>query len=254
MKIIFLGCNKFSKEILLELIKNKFDIISIFSIPKNFKINNEKIKNYNFVNLNLIAKKHNIDFNYINNNKELLEYKSYIKDLKPDIILILGWYYIIPKEILNIPKYYTCGIHASLLPNYSGWAPLVWAIIKGEKHTGITLFKMTQKVDEGDIIAQEKFEISFNDSIKEVYNKAIIKSKKLLINTLKNINKIKLKKQDLSKKQVFPRRTPEDGEINLNKNALEIYNFIRAQSNPYPGAFIKTIDNKKLIIEKARIE
>jgi methionyl-tRNA formyltransferase len=161
---------------------------------------------------------------------------------------------MVPKKIRDIATYGTWGIHASMLPNYAGGAPLVWAIINGETETGVTLFKLDDGVDDGDIIEQEIIVIENVDTIKEVYEKVIIVSKTILLKALKNISKIVFKPQDKSKIKVFPQRKPQDGELDLTKPAQEIYNFIRAQSSPYPGAFIKTSDGKKLIIEKARIE
>ena len=153
---------------------------------------------------------------------------------------------MVPKEIRTLAKYGAWGIHASLLPKYAGGAPLVWAIINGEKVAGVTFFKFEDGVDDGDIIAQKSFPIKYEDSIKEVYEKASEASKKILIESLQNIDQIKFKPQDKSKIEVYLQRRPSDGEIDLNKTAIEIQNFIRAQSKPYPGAF-STINGKTII-------
>jgi methionyl-tRNA formyltransferase len=207
--------------------------------------------------LEIIAKKNNIPCYYIESSesgKKTNDYFDVINEIKPDVILIMGWYYMVSKKIRDIAIYGTWGIHASMLPNYAGGAPLVWAIINGESETGVTLFKLEDGVDDGDIIEQEIIIIEDTDSIKEVYEKVTIVSKTILLNSLKNISKIVFKPQDKSRIKVFPQRKPQDGELDLTKPARELYNFIRAQSSPYPGAFIKTSDGKKLIIEKARIE
>ena len=159
-----------------------------------------------------------------------------------------------PTKKRDIASYGAWGIHGSMLPNYAGGAPLVWAIINGESETGVTLFKLQDGVDDGDIIEQQIIKIEETDSIKEVYEKVTIISKEILINSLKNISEIIFKPQDKSKIKVYPQRKPQDGELDLTKPAKELYDFIRAQCSPYPGAFITTIDGKKLIIEKARIE
>ena len=161
---------------------------------------------------------------------------------------------MIPQSIRELVKYGAWGIHASLLPNYAGGAPLSWAIINGEKETGITLFRMEDGVDDGDIIAQKSFTIEYEDAIKEVYEKATIASKDILKNVLTNIKDIKPIPQNKVEIEIYPQRSPKDGKIDLTKSSEEIYNFIRAQSSPYPGAFITTSDGKKLVIEKARIE
>lgn len=255
MKIVFLGSTKFSEELLNALIKYHFEIAAIFTIPQEFTVRgNEKVVNNNFADLTTTAQQQNIPLYYVDENNKLGNYENIIKEINPDIILVLGWYYIVPKTIRDIPKYGACGIHASLLPKYAGWAPLVWAIINGEKETGVTFFQFDDSVDGGDILAQKSFEIEYYDTIKEVYDKATNKSIEILVSTLPQIENIQFKHQDKSKLEIWEKRTPSDGEIDFSKSSLEIYNFIRAQSNPYPGAFFKTVDGKKLIIEKARIE
>ena len=175
---------------LLFLIENEFIPKVIFYIPKKFKIKIKGVKeekiNSNYADLTQIAKKYNIPCYEVNsvNGKRLKDYKEIIKNLNLDLFLVLGWYYMISKEIRSLAKYGAWGIHASLLPKYAGGAPLVWAMIYGEKKSGITLFRMEDGVDDGDIIAQKSFDIDFNDTIKDVYDKATIASKEILINTL----------------------------------------------------------------------
>jgi methionyl-tRNA formyltransferase len=258
MKIIFLGATKFSEEILKFLLSNDINIKAIFTIPENFKISyrEDKVRNYNYANLNSYGKDYNIPVYYVDSVKEqkLIDHYQVIKDIDPDLILVMGWYYNIPKKIREVSKLGAWGIHASLLPEYAGGAPLVWAIIEGRSKTGVTLFKLDDGIDDGDIILQEEFLIDFKDTIREVYDKAIEASKAILLRSLKNIDNVKFTAQDKSRIKVYPQRKPEDGEIDFSKSAIEIYNFIRAQSFPYPGAFFRTRDGRKIIIESARIE
>ncbi|WP_148624591.1 methionyl-tRNA formyltransferase [Aliarcobacter cryaerophilus] len=238
MKIVFLGCTKFSEELLDSLINNSFNISAIFTIPQEFTVRKgEKIKNSNYVDLKPISEMHDIPLYYVDENKKIGEYEEIIKEINPDIILVLGWYYIVPKKIREIPIYGACGIHASLLPKYAGWAPLVWAMINGEKETGVTFFQFDDSVDGGDIIAQEEFEIEYKDTIKEVYEKATNKSADILVKTLPILSNIQFIKQDKSKLEIWDKRTPEDGKINWQHISIDLYNFIRAQTLPYPCAF-----------------
>jgi len=259
MRTIFLGSTKFSEELLQVVFNHKnVDLKAVFTIPEEFSISysDKVVKNTNFADLSVYAKKWNISHFEVNSKegKRLKDYKDFIKKCKPDVILVLGWYYMVPKEIREIATYGAWGIHASLLPEYAGGAPLVWAMINGENKTGVTLFQLSNGVDDGDIIDQRPFSISMNETIKEVYKKATIESKKILIKAFDAPEKIEFTPQDKSKIQVYPQRKPEDGEINLSWSSERIYNFIRAQCSPYPGAFIKTKNGKKLIIEKVRIE
>ena len=255
MKIVFLGATRFSAEIIEYLLLKRTRIACIFAIPEKFRISysGKKVKNFNYADLSGIAKRYKIRFYPVDSatGKRISDYSDVIKNIRPDVIIAAGWYYMVPKKIRDLAKYGAWGIHASLLPRYAGGAPLVWAIINGEKRTGVTLFQLDDGVDDGDIISQKHFSIGFKDTIKEVYEKAAVISKNILVKALKNVSRLKPKPQDRKNIKIYPQRTPEDGRIDLNRTALEIYNFIRAQSFPYPGAFITAGDGKKVIIEKA---
>ena len=254
----FFGATKYSKELLLILIDKGLLPKAIFSIPQEFDISysNNKVKNSNYANLKYIADEYKIPFYEINSTKckKIKDYDSTLKKLNLDLILVLGWYFMLPNSTRKLAKYGAWGIHASLLPKYAGGAPLSWAIINGESETGVTLFRMEDGVDDGDIVAQKTFLIKYEDSVKEVYEKATKASIDILDKVLDDIGNVVFTKQEKSKIEVYPQRNPEDGRIDLSKTAKEIYDFVRAQSAPYPGAFIETQDGKKLIIEKARIE
>jgi methionyl-tRNA formyltransferase len=160
---------------------------------------------------------------------------------------------MIPRSFLELAP--TGGLHASLLPDYSGNAPLVWAIINGETKTGITFFLFEEGVDSGPIIGQLEEPILPDDTIASLYERIEERGIELLETQLPRIaaGTATYTPQAPSKRRVMPPRSPEDGELDLRKPALELYNFIRAQCSPYPGAFIRTVDGKKLIIEKARV-
>jgi methionyl-tRNA formyltransferase len=241
MKVVFFGAT----------------ISALFTIPQEFSISysNQKVKNYNYSDLELIANENKVPCYYIESSepgKKSGDYYKTIMELKPDVILVMGWYYMVPKKIRELAKYGAWGIHASMLPDYAGGAPLVWAIINGEKETGITLFKLDDGVDDGDIIYQKRIEIAEEDSIKTVYEKVTNFSKIILLEALQNISTISFTPQDKSKLKIYPQRKPEDGEINWDWDAKRIKNFIRAQTKPYPGAFT-IIKNKKVTIWDADI-
>ena len=180
---------------------------------------------------------------------------SLIKSLNPDLIIEAGWSEIIPKEILEIPRKGTIGIHGAILPNIKGGASMNWALIQGEKEWGVTLYYLVEKVDEGDIIATKKFKITLEDDIETLHCKSDLASEELLEENLHLIeqNKEPRIRQDPSQGIKLPQRKPEDSRINWNKNTLEIYNWIRAQTHPFPGAFTFFKD-KKLYIWKAHHE
>lgn len=257
MKIIFLGATTYSLELLNAMIDQGFKPGMIFGIPERFNISYDQneVKNYNYANLEEKARQEGIMYHKVNgeSGNKLEDFHDSIRSYKPDVILVLGWYYKVSRKIRELARFGAWGIHASLLPDYAGGAPLVWAIINGEKETGVTLFQLDEGMDSGDIIDQECFSIGTEDSIKLVYQKATEVSKTILFKALRNITHLAPRKQDLSRRHIFPQRNPEDGEIDLSWPAERIFNFIRAQSPPYPGAFIRTIDGGRIIIEKAKL-
>lgn len=258
IRIVFLGCTQYSKK-LLDAIKNlnTVSVCAIFSSPEHFNISysDKPVHNTNYADLSKSAHELKIPYYEIDSvkGKRITDYKKEIVELKPDVILVLGWYYMVPKSIRELATLGAWGIHASVLPKYAGGAPLVWAIINGEQETGVTLFKLDDGVDDGDIIEQTRFPILPTDTILEVYDKATIASEKILQKVFSKEYNIKFMPQDKSTIEIYPQRKPQDGEINLDWPATRMYNFIRAQSPPYPGAFIKTTDGKRLVILKAHV-
>ena len=174
---------------------------------------------------------------------------SEIKNKKPDYIFSFYYRNILSSEIIESAQIGAFNLHGSLLPQYRGRAPLNWVLLNGESETGVTLHRMTKKVDAGNIITQIKIKIDEQDNALTLHNKIkntadfLMKdiAPKILTN---NINEIV---QDQSKSSYFGKRSPKDGQINWSKNAKDIYNLIRATTKPYPGAF-SYINQKKLII------
>jgi len=257
MRIIFLGATQYSFEMLEALIANGFKPNVVFGIPEQFKISYapEGVTNFNYANLQLLAKREAIEYHEINGEigNKLEDFYQLIDSHKPDVILALGWFYMVSLKIRELARYGAWGLHASLLPDYAGGSPLVWAMINGETKTGATLFQLDDGVDTGDIIEQREFPIATIDTIRSLYQRATDVSKTLVLDALCNIENLIPKKQDISRRRVFPQRKPVDGEIDLNWPAKQILNFIRAQSSPYPGAFIRGGDGRKIVIENARL-
>lgn len=168
--------------------------------------------------------------------------------------LIFSFYYraMIPKEVLEIPRLGAYNIHGALLPKYRGRACVNWAVINGEKETGATLHVMTEFADRGDIIDSERVPILFEDTAHDVFIKVAHAAHRILVRSLPSLEDGTAKRtpQDESLATKFGRRRPEDGKIDWNKSAVEIYNLVRAVTHPFPGAFTY-INGKKTYIWKA---
>ena len=169
-----------------------------------------------------------------------------IRAMKPDYIFSFYYRDMLGGEILSIPSKGAINLHGSLLPKYRGRVPLNWAIINGETEAGVTLHYMTKKADAGDIISQEKFAITDDDTAKTVFDKAAEAAKVLLDRELPKIaaGTASRTPQDESKATTFGGRKPADGEIDWTKSAKEVRNLIRAVTKPYPGAFSYIGDRK----------
>lgn len=156
---------------------------------------------------------------------------------RPELFLVVGWYHMVPRRWRVLAPAF--GLHASLLPDYSGGAPLVWAMIDGAKQTGITLFQMGDGVDDGPILGQAATEILAADTIATLYARIETLGLGLLRRELPRLaqGEAVLTPQDEAARRVFPQRKPEDGRIDWHQDAARIYDFIRAQTRPYPGAF-----------------
>lgn len=172
---------------------------------------------------------------------------------KPDILLSVNYLFLIERDLIEYPKNYAVNIHGSLLPKYRGRTPHVWAIINNEKQTGITAHIITEECDKGAIICQKIIPISINDtggSILKIYKETYPVIINELIYKIQN-NEINMIAQDEKKATYFPKRTPEDGEIDWSWQRERIYNWVRAMAPPeYPGAFFY-LNKEKIIIEKA---
>ena len=173
---------------------------------------------------------------------------------QPDLLLALGWYYVVPRRVRESARLGTLGIHASLLPKYRGGAPIPWAIINGETETGASLFYLEESVDTGDIVAQERFSIRESDTCATVYEKAASASVKILREYLPRLASGRAPRipQDEGEATYYPQRRPEDGLIDWSWSPKRIRDFIRAQTKPYPGAYTY-VGGKKVLIWDADI-
>lgn len=252
MRIGFLGASAFGYALLETLIKKRYDIVAIMTLPQKFRISYspKPITLFYYKDFNALAVKYNIPL--IRVRRRLKDYFEKIKEFSPDLILVLGWYHFVPKNIRALPRKGCIGIHASLLPSYAGGSPLVWAIINGETETGVSMFYLNEGIDSGDIIAQRKFSIRPNDDIVTLYQKATNVSTELLLEYLPRfeLGNAPRYKQNFSLRSIYPQRSPKDGKIDWTKSTREIRDFIRAQTKPYPGAFCY-LNRKKLTIWKA---
>jgi len=157
----------------------------------------------------------------------------------PSLLVVIGWYHLIPLKVRALAPLGAVGVHWSLLPRYRGGSPLVWAIINGETETGASLFYLESKVDAGPIVAQEKVSIGEREEIDQLIAKLNLVSGRIVSEHIPKIlaGTAAAQAQDESAATFFPPRSPSDGRIDWRWPSRRIYNFIRAQTLPYPCAF-----------------
>jgi methionyl-tRNA formyltransferase len=203
--------------------------------------------------ISAIAKEHAIPLFYSTDVKSS-EYTAVLKKTNPDIAFAIGWRYLITKEAYTLPPKGTLILHDSLLPVYRGFAPMNWAIINGEKKTGVTLFYIAEGVDCGPIVDQLETDITLQDTAKTVDEKIIKLYEDIIIKNLPGLSEGKAKAvpQNEALATYTCKRTPQDGEIQWHHSAIQIYNLIRGLAHPFPGAYT-TLHGKKIMIWEAEL-
>lgn len=248
IKIVWLSANVFGYELLKEAINVKeVEVVAIVTLSDK-----AKTKMYDGIDKN---KWH--DFGVpVYEIEDIDQEIALLESLSPDFIVMCGWRQIISNDILKLPKLGFIGFHPTLLPHGRGSAPIINTILEGLKWCGVTLFYVTDRVDSGDIIGQETFEMGDADYAMDVYNKAIEAGKVLIkkyLPLLAEGNAPRTPQNEMGA-TYSPKRTLKENEINLaTERPEDIYRKIRALSKPYKGAYIK-LGDKKLIIWKAELE
>lgn len=234
MRIVFMGTPDFAVPSLEKLIKNH-DILGVFTQPDKPKGRGQKLQ---FTPVKEVALRYNIPVFQPRKLKDDAESIEFLLNKKPDAIIVVAYGQILPKSILDIPVYGCINAHASLLPKYRGAAPINWAIIRGEKETGVTTMLMSQGLDTGDMLLSESVEIHPEETAEELYNILMNLSADLLIKTLRGLSEgsLKPKKQDDALASYAPMMTKDLGKIDFNKRNTDIHNLIRGVT-PWPGAY-----------------
>lgn len=233
-KIIFLGTPHFSEVILKSLINNHFNIIGVFTKPDQ-KVGRQQ--EWQKTPVKILAEKNNIPvFEPVKLDTNTTKQ---IKKLAPDMLITAAYGKIIPREILEIPKFGSLNVHPSLLPEFRGPSPIQNALLAGKKETGATIMLMDAGIDTGDILSQKKIIIDKKDDmLPELLQKLADLSAQLLLETIPLwiAGKIKPQRQNNDKATFCQLIKKEDGQINWREDAQSIYNRFRA-FYPWPGIF-----------------
>ncbi len=247
MRIVFWGTPDFAAESLKALINSKHQVVAVVTQPDKPKGRGKKVQP---PPVKVVAQEHEIPVyqpEKIKNNKEFLEI---LKSLNPDIFVVVAYGKILPKEIIELPKYKTINVHASLLPEYRGAAPIHRAIMEGKEKTGVCIMEITEELDAGDVYACEETFITKEDDIVSLHDRLAKLGAQLLVDVLDKIEKgeIQKKPQEHEKSTYAKPIKKEEGKIDWNKAAEEIFNQIRALK-VWPKAFTTFRDKQVKILE-----
>ncbi len=229
LKIVFMGTPYFAVESLKALVENRFDVKMVFSQPdrprgRGHKLAYTPVKEY--------ALTHNIDVFQPNTLKDS-ESIELIKQFEPDVIVVVAYGKLLPKAVLDIPKYGCVNVHGSLLPKYRGAAPIQWSVLNGDGVSGVTTMYMAQGLDTGDMILSEKVDILPNETASELYDRLAVVGADTLIRTLNLIETGRAPRipQDDALASYAPMLSKEMSEIDFNKSAQLVKNQILGLSD-----------------------
>ena len=242
MKIVFMGTPDFAKKSLEAVYNEGYDIIGVVTNPdkpkgRGMKLVPSPVKEY--------ALEKELKIYQPIKVKQNEEFMNEIRKLNPDVICVVAYGKILPKEILNIPKFGCINVHGSLLPKYRGAAPIQWAVLNGDKETGITTMYMYEGMDTGDMILKQKVEIGEDETTGELWHRLAEIGGKLLVETLKQIESgVAPRIKQIGEFSMAPMLNKEMSKIDWeNQSAQEIKNLVRGL-NPIMGAYTFFKDKK----------
>lgn len=252
LRIVFMGTPLFAVASLQALIDAGAQIVGVVTSPdkpagRGMHIHKSAVKEYaEAQNLNLLQPE----------KLKSTEFLSILKNLRADLQVVVA-FRMLPEVVWNMPPMGTINVHASLLPQYRGAAPINWAIINGERETGVTTFKLKHEIDTGDILLQRKIEITQDDNAGTIHDKLMLSGANLLIDTIaglanNSIPETPQSKVDIQSLKHAPKIFKDNLFVDWNKTANEIINLIRGLA-PYPSAHAM-LQGKQIKIFKAHAE
>lgn len=249
MRIVFMGTPEIALGCLQKIIDEKHEVIGVVTQPDKPQNRGKKL---GMPPVKELALKYDIPvYQPLKARDE--EFVNVLKELNPDVIVVVAYGQILPKSILDIPKFGCINVHVSLLPKYRGAAPINWVIINGEEKTGVTTMYMDEGLDTGDMILQKEFALDNEITAGELHDKMMVVGAETLKETLDLIEKgcAPRTKQNHDDFSYAPMMDKSLGNIDFNKKAKDIHNLVRGV-NPWPSAYT-TYDGKTMKVWKTKV-
>ena len=245
MNVVFITHNRLGKACIEELCATGANIRAVYTLSEREDVADQ-------ITFDSISEGQDIPIRRVDSVNTDRVY-SEITDYEPELLFVVGWSRLVDSEILEIPSVSALGMHPAPLPRGRGRAPLAWSIIKGLDQTALSFFHLAEEADAGDLVGQESFDIELTDDASSLYKKMVEAGRTLIRRYYPQFKSgdVPRKSQDEKDATWWPKRDPWHGLIDWTRPPLEIYNWIRGQTRPYPGAF-SFLDGRKVTVWAAR--
>ena len=249
MRVVFMGTPDFAVPVLEALTESKHEVVAVVTQPDKRKGRGKEMQ---YTPVKTAALNHGIEVYQPAKVKDE-EFQNVLRDINADVIVVVAFGQILPPSIIHMPKYGCINVHASLLPKYRGAAPIQWAVIDGEKETGITTMQMDEGLDTGDMMLKEVVHVDEKETGGSLHDKLAACGGKIILETLQKVEDgtVTYTKQDDSKSNYAKMLDKNLGKIDFTKKAVEIERLIRGL-NPWPSAYTK-LNGKTLKIWDADV-
>ena len=248
MKIVFMGTPDYAAKTLEVLLGTEHEIVAVFAQPDK-PVGRKQILTPPPVKV--LANEYNIPV-YQPNSVKTGEVLEILMQINPDVIVVVAYGKILPKDILRLPKYGCVNGHASILPKYRGSAPIQWCIINGETETGVTTMLMDEGVDTGDILEVDKISIGENETAEELFERLSVLNADLMVSTLEKLEKGEITpKKQAGESSHAPMIKKEMALIDFSKNSCDVHNAVRGFYS-WPCAYF-FLDGKRVKVIKTRV-
>ena len=246
LRIVFMGTPDFAVTILKHLVENNYKVVGVITAAdkpagRGRKLNESAVKKYAVAqNLTVLQPTNLKNQNFIDE----------LTDLKANLQIVVA-FRMLPKVVWNMPEFGTFNLHASLLPEYRGAAPINWAIINGEAKTGVTTFFIDDKIDTGEIILQKEINIKEDEIVGELHDRLMFAGADLVLETLQliKVDNVVTNKQPILEEKTAYKLFPDNCKIDWSESLENIYNKIRGL-NPYPAAWTTIYNNDTEVTAK----
>lgn len=238
MRVVFVTHNELGLACLEELARAGADICAIYTQPEQPEISDQ-------TEFSTFAGRAGADLHHVE-SVNTPAVKDQMVSYEPDILFVVGWSRLVEPELLDIPALAALGMHPAPLPRGRGRAPLAWSLIKGLDETALSFFHLVEEADAGDLVGQEPIQITIEDDAESLYTKVVEAGRTLIRRYAHDFNSGNVPRtpQDEDAATWWPKRTPKHGLIDWTRSPSELYDWIRGQTRPYPGAFTYIDDTR----------